>query len=384
MSTENEQTEEQAKDVHTYNYPVIDLLDGASVGNQEDEKTWATRIEEVFRVYRINASVAYVVLGLRVVTFAIQLGRGMRINNFIGYKSEIELGLGGEIEFAIPLKGTSYIGIYLQTDKRIDVNIRTLLESSAFTETQAMLPIVLGMSSKGEIVIDDLSICGHLLVGGTTGSGKTVFLNQIILGLLYKTEPSKVRMIFADESGLNLSIYNGIPNLMLPVLTEREKMINAMHWAMYESMQRKEKILAEGVKNIDSFNELGSERRLPHIVIIFDEYDALLEHEDDVETLYKVLTMGKQVGIHWILAAQKVTPKTISQNLQHLIPCRVGLDVTSARESRAILGISGAEYLEGNGDMLYHRAGWQKPIRINGGMVTDEEVRRVVNWICQQ
>ena len=383
MSIGNERFKGQAEGTFTYRCPGLDLLDNVETEHQESDITWEARIESVFCEYGIKASVVYVVAGVRIVTFAVQLGRGVRVNNVTSHKGELELGLGGKIYFEIPLKGTSYVGICLETGKIMDISLRTLFDSPAFLETQAIVPIVLGMSSKGNIVVDDLSSCGHILVGGATGSGKSVFLNQIIMGLLYKTGPDKVRMVLADESGINLSVYNGIPHLLLPVITMPRKFTGVMNWVLCESMQRKEKMIDRGAKSIESYNKLCPEFVLPHIVVVFDEYDALLENEDDIEALYMALTVGKLVGIHWILASQKVTPKTITQNLQRLVANRISFDVTSIRESKSLLGVGGAENLEGNGDMLYYKEGWKEPIRINSGIATDEEICRVIKWVCQ-
>lgn len=368
-------------DYSKYVFPKIDLLSVIALSDRKDDDVYKEKLEAVFQSYKVKAEIMNISQTDIAVTFAIKPNQGVRINSVTSYKEEYELALGGRIEYEIPLKGTSYLGIHVLKENKSKVGFRKIIESEEYKDTKARIPLIMGALTSGKPVIEDLDAIGHLLIGGETGSGKSVFLNSLILGILYMCSPADVQFIFVDTNVLNLSVYNQIPSLLLPVITDARRGIAALSWCASEINRRTKIMSNNSCKDIDDYNKKPKVIRLPHIVLVIDEFAPLIESDEGLEALLALTTVGKAAGVHMVLSTQKVSSRSALRRIKECIHARIAFSIFSEMESKVLLDVPGAEKLSGSGDMLYRKPGQNTLIRIQGANVKDEDVTKTVEYI---
>jgi S-DNA-T family DNA segregation ATPase FtsK/SpoIIIE len=314
------------------------------------------------------------------------IARGTKVSKITALANDLALATEaptGQIRIEAPIPGRNLVGIEIPNRSLELVTLRTMLASSTMQKAKSKLTMALGLDVSGNPVVADLAKMPHVLIAGTTGSGKSVLINAIIASLLYRASPSEVKFILVDPKRVEFTAYNGIPHLLTPVIVEPEKILSALKWAMNE-MDRRYKLFAErGVRNIDGYNELSGFQALPFIVIIIDELADLMmfapvEVEDSIARLAQ---MARATGIHLIIATQRPSVNVITGLIKANIPARIAFNVSSMIDSRVILDMPGAEKLLGRGDMLYIPPDQAKPTRIQGAYVSEKEVKRLVDFI---
>lgn len=368
-------------DYSKYVFPTVNLLKTTSSVDSLADSAYKEKLEAVFQSYKVKAQIMTVSQTDMAVTFGISPNPGVRINTITSYKEEYELALGGRVEYEIPLKGTSYLGLHVLKECKGGISLRKMIDSDEYKMSKARIPLLMGALTSGTPIIEDLDAIGHLLVGGETGSGKSVFLNSLILGMLYKRSPEDIQFIFIDTNILNLNVYNGIPSMLIPVVTDANKAIAALNWCSAEINNRTRKMLEAGCKDIDDYNVKPTVTKLPHIVVVIDEFAPVIETEEGLEALLSLTTVGKAAGVHMILSTQKISSRTALRRIKESIHARVAFSVFSEAESKAFLDMAGAEDLTGAGDMIYRKPGQNSIIRIQGVNIKDEEATTCVNFI---
>lgn len=322
---------------------------------------------------------------------------GTKISKITSLSNDIKLNLAVEdIRFKAPIPGKAAIGIEIPNREKSIVTIRDLLESREFKEFPSNVAFAVGKDIYGKIIIADIAKMPHLLIAGTTGSGKSVFIDSIIMSVLYKAHPYDVKMILIDSKGITLNIYSGIPHLIIPIVTEPKKASAALHWGVAEMVERYKKLADFGVKNLKEYNEkielLNSEdnynklEKLSQILIIIDDLSDLMavSPKEIEENIVRLAQMSIAVGIHLVIATQRPSTDVITGLIKANIPSRIAFSVFSAIDSRVIIDEKGAEELLGNGDMLFKPLGYTKPARIQGAYVSDKEVSDVVGFLNNQ
>ncbi len=370
-----------AKDVHKYYIPSAPYSRDSSSFDAKKLKDKAMQLFNLLNENGARATIADLNSNGVSTTFGIQLGAGVRVNSVTKLKKEIELCLGGKVEFEIPLPGTTLLGIHLFSSENNSISFSQGVHSKEYTDSFAKVPVLLGASSTGGFIVDDLDRIGHLLIGGSSGSGKSVLLDTIILGVLYKKAPIDVQLILIDTNVLNLNVYNGIPLLLIPVITESNKAIAAIHWLLAEAKHRS-KILAEAIKkDIDDYNEEPGNAAFPHITVVIDEISPIIDYDNSIiEDIQYLAQAGKALGIHLIISTQMVNSRGIKK-IKDSISARVVFNVFSESESKQFLGVSGAEKLQGIGDMLYKCPGDPAPKLIKGINTNREDVTAAVEKV---
>lgn len=371
-------------DYSKYVFPKADLLKISDSAESLEDSVYRERLEAVFQNYRVKARVMTISQTDMAVTFGISPNPGVRINSVTSYKEEYALALGGRIEYEIPLKGTSYLGLHVFKENKGGVNLRKMIVSDEYKTSRARIPLLMGALTSGVPIIEDLDEIGHLLIGGETGSGKSVFLNSLILGMLYKRSPEDIRFILIDTNILNLNVYNGIPSMLIPVVTDPRKAVAALAWCSAEITRRTNMLIESGCKDIDDYNIKPGATKIPHIVVVIDEFAPVIETEEGLDTLLSLTTVGKAAGVHMIISTQKISSRTALRRIKESIHARVAFSVFSETESKAFLDMSGAENLSGAGDMVYRKPGQNSLVRIQGVNIKDEEVSSCVNYIKEQ
>ena len=381
---------DMSKDKVEYVFPPMDLLNkmqNSSVDNREKTIKKAKIIEETFKSFGIGAKVVKINKGPTVTCFELQPERGVKVSRIVNLTDDLSLALASSgIRIQAPIPGKSVVGIEVANDNKEAVFLREIVESEEFKKGPT-LPLALGKSITGDVVISDISKMPHLLIAGSTGSGKSVCINTIIMSLLYKTKPQDLKLILIDPKMVELSIYNGIPHLAIPVVTNPKKASFALYWAVRE-MERRYKIFSENlVKDIGSYRERFKEdetkEQLPYIVIIIDELaDLMMVSASEVEDhIARLAQMARACGIHLIIATQRPSVDVITGTIKTNIPSRISFAVSSQIDSRTILDMSGAEKLLGKGDMLFYPSSYPKPKRLQGAFVSDKEVANVVKFL---
>lgn len=389
IETEIAESEEQKK---KYTYPSVSLLgtgDGKQVDGSEEMRVNAARLNDTLASFGIDATITDVIRGPSVTRYELELSRGTRLNRISNLADDIALSLGasGVRISAIPDK-ISVVGIEVPNKLVSTVSIHGVLDSVEFHKSKSKLSFAVGKDISGKCIVGDISKLPHLLIAGTTGSGKSVCMNSLIISLLYKANPEEVRMIMVDPKMVELSLYNGIPHLLIPVVTDPKKAAGALQWAVTEMMKRYRLMADAGVNNLESYNKLveGSDdnrEKLSQIVVVIDELaDLMLVAAKEVEeSICRIAQMGRASGIHLVIATQRPSADVITGLMKANIPSRIAFAVASAMESRIILDTAGAEKLVGKGDMLYAPLGQGKPRRVQGCFISDHEVHAVVNFI---
>lgn len=378
-----------------YSFPTMDLLNINSKLKlkSEDKKDLienANKLEETLSNFGVDAKVVQVTKGPSVTRFELQPSPGVKVSKIVNLQDDIALGLAANgVRMEAPIPGKAAIGIEVPNKKQSPVFLREVLDSKEFTSTNKNLAFALGKDITGKCIVGDLSKMPHMLIAGATGSGKSVCINSLIISLLYKYSPDQVKLLMVDPKVVELSVYNGIPHLLIPVVTDPKKAAGALNWAVNEMNKRYNLFSQMKVKNIESYNNLFEkgeiQEKLPYIVVIVDELaDLMMACPNDVEDyICRLAQMARAAGMHLIIATQRPSVDVITGVIKANIPSRVSFAVSSGTDSRTILDQVGAEKLLGRGDMLYYPIGENKPLRVQGAFISEEEVENVVEFIKQ-
>ena len=381
----------QAKKAPEYCFPPIDLLKRparAAADGTEEMRENSRRLNETLASFNIDAHIINVTRGPSVTRYEVELDKGVRLNKLTGCADDIALSLGasGVRIAAVPGK-ISVVGIEVPNRTVTTVSLREVIDSDAFGSAKSKSSVALGKSIDGACVVGNIGKMPHLLIAGTTGSGKSVCMNSIIISLLYKAGPEDIKLIMVDPKMVELGIYNGIPQLLIPVVTDPKKAAGSLQWAVTEMLRRYKAMSDLGVRDLESYNSIvvneEDGQKLPTIVVIIDELaDLMMVAAKEVEdSICRIAQMGRAAGMHLIIATQRPSANVITGLMKANIPSRIAFSVASAMESRIILDTMGAEKLVGKGDMLYAPIGSGKPLRVQGCFVTDGEVEAVAEYV---
>ena len=374
-----------------YSYPSAELLrvaGPASADGTEEMRQNVTRLSDTLKSFGIEPHITNVIRGPSVTRYELELDRGVKLSKLTNLSDDIALALGasGVRIAAIPEK-ISVVGIEVPNKLVSMVSARDVIDSEEFRKSKSRLSFAIGKDIGGSRIIGDIAKLPHMLIAGTTGSGKSVCMNSLIISLLYKSKPEEVKLIMVDPKMVELGIYNGIPHLLIPVVTDPKKAAGALQWGVTEMMRRYRMMADAGVRDLESFNRLmkstGEAEPLPKVVVVIDELaDLMLVAAKEVEeSICRIAQMGRASGIHLIIATQRPSADVITGLMKANIPSRIAFAVASAMESRIILDTGGAEKLVGKGDMLYAPLGQGKPKRVQGCFISDDEVQSVVEFI---
>lgn len=396
---------EKDNKISAYVYPPVDILKyaknpvAADIVQQEIQEKSA-KLVETLETYGAKTRIVGIHRGPSVTRYELQPAAGVRVSKITGLADDIALNLAAmSVRIEAPVPGKACIGIEVPNDHRDTVSLRELIDSEEYRKAKGKLTFAVGKDIEGNIIIGDIAKMPHMLVAGTTGSGKSVFTNSIILSILYHASPDEVKLILIDPKKVEFPIYNKIPHLLIPVVTEPLKAAGALGWAVNEMNKRYLMFEANNVKNLQEFNDMVLEERnkpaeeqdevrakidlLPQIVIVVDEFaDLMMAARSEVEdSVLRLAQLARAAGIHMIIATQSPRADVLTGLIKSNIPSRVSLSVSSNVDSRVILDESGAEKLLGNGDLLYKPVGVKKPIRMQSGYAATSEIREVVNFL---
>ena len=375
----------------TYNFPPIELLrrppHGSADGTAEMREN-SNRLNETLASFKIDARIINVTRGPSVTRYEVELDKGVRLSKLTSCADDIALSLGasGVRIAAVPGK-ISIVGIEVPNRAVTMVSLREVIDSPEFHKSKSKSSFAVGKDIGGSCIVGNIAKMPHMLIAGTTGSGKSVCMNSIIISLLYKSSPEDVKLIMVDPKMVELANYNGIPHLMIPVVTDPKKAAGSLQWAVVEMMRRYKAMSDLGVRDLESYNNIieseGEGEKLPHLIIIIDELaDLMLVAAKEVEdSICRIAQMGRASGIHLVIATQRPSADVITGLMKANIPSRIAFSVASAMESRIILDTQGAEKLVGKGDMLFAPIGCGKPLRVQGCFVTDSEVEAVTSYV---
>lgn len=348
----------------------------------------ADKLEKTLLSFGVEAKILEVTKGPSVTRFELQPKAGIKVSKIVNLSDDIALGLAAKgVRIEAPIPGKSAIGIEVPNKEQTPVFFREILESDEFKNNNYKVACALGKDITGKCIVTDISKMPHVLIAGATGSGKSVCINTLIVSILYKYSPEDVKLLMVDPKVVELSVYNGIPHLLIPVVTDPKKAAAALNWAVNE-MTRRYKLFADnGVRNVDSYNELVKkgviDKKLPYIVIIIDELaDLMMACPRDVEDyICRLAQMARAAGMHLVIATQRPSVDVITGLIKANVPSRISFAVSSQVDSRTILDSTGAEKLLGKGDMLFYPVGESKPKRVQGAFISEEEVENVVSFI---
>lgn len=396
---------EKDNKISAYVYPPVDILKYAknpvaSEIVQQEIQEKSAKLVETLETYGAKTRIVGIHRGPSVTRYELQPAAGVRVSKITGLADDIALNLAAmSVRIEAPVPGKACIGIEVPNDHRDTVSLRELIDSEEYRKAKGKLTFAVGKDIEGNIIIGDIAKMPHMLVAGTTGSGKSVFTNSIILSILYHASPDEVKLILIDPKKVEFPIYNKIPHLLIPVVTEPLKAAGALGWAVNEMNKRYLMFEANNVKNLQEFNDMVMEERnkpveeqdevrakidlLPQIVIVVDEFaDLMMAARSEVEdSVLRLAQLARAAGIHMIIATQSPRADVLTGLIKSNIPSRVSLSVSSNVDSRVILDESGAEKLLGNGDLLYKPVGVKKPIRMQSGYAATSEIREVVNFL---
>lgn len=396
---------EKDNKISAYVYPPVDILKYAknpvaSEIVQQEIQEKSAKLVETLETYGAKTRIVGIHRGPSVTRYELQPAAGVRVSKITGLADDIALNLAAmSVRIEAPVPGKACIGIEVPNDHRDTVSLRELIDSDEYRKAKGKLTFAVGKDIEGNIIIGDIAKMPHMLVAGTTGSGKSVFTNSIILSILYHASPDEVKLILIDPKKVEFPIYNKIPHLLIPVVTEPLKAAGALGWAVNEMNKRYLMFEANNVKNLQEFNDMVLEERskpveeqdevrakidlLPQIVIVVDEFaDLMMAARSEVEdSVLRLAQLARAAGIHMIIATQSPRADVLTGLIKSNIPSRVSLSVSSNVDSRVILDESGAEKLLGNGDLLYKPVGVKKPIRMQSGYAATSEIREVVNFL---
>ena len=403
---EEEQKESKTKEVlqleHTvtvedreYKFPPINLLSQGEVkeikGGKKAVTETASRLQKTLYSFGVSAKVENVSVGPAITRYELKPAEGVRVSKIANLADDIALNLAAEsIRIEAPIPGKQAVGIEIPNVENEVVHLRDIISSDAFQGHKSKLAFALGKDVAGKEVVADIAKMPHVLIAGATGSGKSVCINTLIASIIYKAKPSEVKLLMVDPKVVELSVYNGIPHLLIPVVTDPKKAAGALAWAVQEMINRYNLFAKKGVRDIKGYNEAvekeGETGKLPQIVIIIDELsDLMMASPKEVEdSICRLAQMARAAGMHLVIATQRPSVDVITGVIKANIPSRISFAVSSQVDSRTILDMVGAEKLLGKGDMLFYPSGAPKPTRIQGAFVTDKEVEKLVEFLKSQ
>jgi S-DNA-T family DNA segregation ATPase FtsK/SpoIIIE len=378
-----------------YEKPPLDLLQRGkrASGNTDAQlRATATKLEQTLLNFGVGVQVVHASCGPSVTRYELQPDQGVKVSKIVGLADDIKLNLAvTDLRIEAPIPGKAAVGIEVPNQENTAVMFRDLLESKEFRDSKYSIPFAVGKDIAGKTVVADIAKMPHLLVAGATGSGKSVCINTLIMSILYKASPQDVKLIMVDPKVVELSVYNGIPHLLIPVVTDPKKAAGALNWAVIE-MEKRYRLFADyNVRDLQGFNEKVSQRQgeegvpepMPKIVIIVDELaDLMMVAPGEVEgAICRLAQLARAAGLHLILATQRPSVNVITGLIKANMPSRSAFSVSSGVDSRTIIDMNGAEKLLGKGDMLFYPTGYPKPVRVQGSFVSDKEVQKVVEYL---
>lgn len=388
--------EEQPQKI--YRIPPMNLLvKGKKGGGDSDAHLRATalKLEQTLQNFGVGVHVTNASCGPSVTRYELQPEQGVKVSKIVGLADDIKLNLAvADLRIEAPIPGKAAVGIEVPNSENTAVMLRDLLESDEFKNSRSPISFAVGKDIAGKVVVADIAKMPHLLVAGATGSGKSVCINTLIMSIIYKADPEDVKLILVDPKVVELSVYNGIPHLMIPVVTDPKKAAGALNWAVAE-MEKRYKLFAEyNVRDLKGFNEKvlrgetgeDAEKKLPQIIIIIDELaDLMMVAPGEVEgAICRLAQLARAAGLHLILATQRPSVNVITGLIKANMPSRIAFSVSSGVDSRTIIDMNGAEKLLGKGDMLFYPSGYPKPVRVQGSFVSDKEVQKVVDYLIDK
>ncbi len=369
----------------------------SSAGSDKELKETAQRLQQTLNTFGVKVTISDISQGPSVTRYELQPEQGVKVSKIVGLADDIKLNLAAtDIRIEAPIPGKAAVGIEVPNKENAAVALRDLLESKEFREFPSNLAFAVGKDIGGKIVVTDIAKMPHMLIAGATGSGKSVCINTIIMGILYKAHPDDVKMIMIDPKVVELSVYNGIPHLLIPVVTDPKKAAAALHWGVAEMTERYKKFADYNVRDLKGYNKKAEEMKargdadapdkLPQILIIVDELaDLMMVSPGEVEeSICRLAQLARACGIHLVIATQRPSVDVITGLIKANMPSRIAFAVSSGVDSRTILDMVGAEKLLGKGDMLFYPQGYPKPARVQGAFVSDKEVSDVVDFLKNQ
>ena len=377
-------------EVDNYEFPSFNLLGKPKAGETFDKKAihaTAVKLQKTLASFGVEAKVTNITKGPTVTRYELTPSTGVKVSKIVNLSDDIALNLAAKsIRIEAPIPGKAAVGIEVPNTTAESVFLREVIESNEFQNHKSKLAFALGKDAAGDIVVGDIAKMPHTLIAGSTGSGKSVCINALIVSILYNAKPSEVKMILIDPKMVELSGYNGIPHLLIPVVTDPKKAAGALNWAVQEMVNRYKLFADKGVKDIKGYNAImGKEEgiKLPQIVIIVDELaDLMMVAPNDVEdAICRLAQMARAAGMHLVIATQRPSVDVITGIIKANIPSRIAFTVSSQVDSRTILDMAGAEKLLGKGDMLYFPVGETKPLRIQGAFISEKEIEKIVEQI---
>lgn len=378
-----------------YERPALTLLPDPISENTEQVTTWvseqATKLDETLKSFRVDAQVVNWTIGPAVVQFEVKLGRGVKVSKITNLTDDLQLALAvRDVRIEAPIPGKSSVGIEIPNRYARPVNLAEVLGSQAFLEAKSPLTVALGVDLFGNPQVTDLQKMPHGLIAGATGSGKSVFINSMLVSLLYKASPAEVKLILIDPKAVEMAPYQGIPHLLAPVISDAQAAAAALKWVVAEMERRYELLVAAGVRNIEGFNTKAEESaqyglKLPYIVVVIDELaDLMLVASSEVQDyIARITAKARAAGIHLIVATQRPSVDVVTGTIKNNIPTRIAFMVSSQVDSRTIIDTAGAERLLGRGDMLYLGNGSSQPVRLQGTYIGDE-IDQVTDFVRSQ
>ena len=380
------------EDIVHYEFPSLDLLKEVEVTNTSSKgkeiKDNIKIIQDTLNNFGVDAKVIGVNSGPTITSYEISLAAGVKVSKILSLSDNLALALATtDIRILAPIPGKSAVGIEVPNKNKDTLLLKEILDSDEFRNLKSKLPLALGKDVTGNTIISSIANMPHLLIAGATGSGKSVCINTIIMSILYKARPDEVKLIMIDPKVVELNVYNNIPHLLIPVVTNAKKAQFSLNWAVQEMEKRYQLFAKNNVKDMQSYNELDTiTEKMPQIVIIIDELaDLMMVAATEVEdAICRLAQMARAAGMHLIVATQRPSVDVITGTIKANIPSRISFQVSSQIDSRTILDMSGAEKLLGKGDMLYYPSNLSKPIRVQGAFVSDKEVNRVCDFIRNQ
>lgn len=384
-----------------YMFPPISYLkktDSSKTGKgMEQLKETAMRLQQTLSTFGVKVTITDISQGPAVTRYELQPEQGVKVSKIVGLADDIKLNLAAtDIRMEAPIPGKAAIGIEVPNKENASVGLRDLLESKEYKDFPSKLAFAVGKDITGKVVVADIAKMPHMLIAGSTGSGKSVCINTLIMSLLYKATPEEVKLIMIDPKVVELSVYNGIPHLLIPVVTDPKKAAAALHWGVAEMTDRYQKFADLGVRNLQEYNakmeqkisagDTENAKKMSQIVIIVDELaDLMMVAPGEVEeSICRLAQLARAAGIHLIIATQRPSVDVITGLIKANMPSRVAFAVSSGVDSRTILDMNGAEKLLGKGDMLFYPQGYPKPARVQGAFVSDEEVGNIVDFLKNQ
>lgn len=389
-----------AKPVPVYHAPPMSLLKHGTKGAGDSDahlRETAAKLQQTLKTFGVNVTVTNVSCGPSVTRYEVQPEMGVKVSKIVGLADDLKLNLAAaDIRIEAPIPGKAAVGIEVPNKGNSTVQLRDLLETEEFRTAKSKISFAVGKDISGRTVVSDIAKMPHLLVAGATGSGKSVCINTLIMSILFKASPQEVKLIMIDPKVVELSVYNGIPHLLIPVVTDPKKAAGALNWAVAEMMKRYQLFEQYKVRDMEGFNakvesvqhiETNEEKpeKMPQIVIIVDELaDLMMVAPGDVEeSICRLAQLARAAGIHLVLATQRPSVNVITGLIKANMPSRIAFSVSSGVDSRTIIDMNGAEKLLGKGDMLFYPAGYQKPVRVQGAFVSDKEVQAVVDYLVK-